>query len=187
MESSIHLAYLIEIAVVLNFALRELNIKDLISIKIDTENKIKNINQSDSVTGNPVKNSSNRLQALIYAKPPYEEDGSTVHVWSNCYLRVCYKWATTKKASIASAISIVVNVVVLYIIVIFHANSYFYLFVFLITLTIIHPLVLLFSSNMIKKFLLGGDGEYGKIKELTDNLEKSAKESQVSEPNINFE
>ena len=180
---SIHLAYLIEVAIILNFALRELNIKDLTSIRTKTENQIKSINKSDSITGNYVKNCSKRLQALIYGESSYTEDGSKVKVWDSNYLRICYKWVTTKKALIFSAISIITNIIVLYVIVVFHAEEWFYWFLLLITITIMHPLILLFSSNKIKDFLLGRDGEDGKIKKLTVNLEKSVKEKEESEEN----
>lgn len=183
---SIHLAYLIEIAIILNFALRELNIKDLINIRIGTEKRIKEITKSDEIIQNYVKNCSVRLRILIYGGSSYLEDGVKVDVWNNNYLRWCYIWITTKKASIFSAVSIIINIIVLYIIVIFHCDEWFYYFLSLITITIIHPLVLVLSSNKIRDFLLSENGSVGKIQELINNLTKSVKESEKEDANIKF-
>lgn len=181
----IHLAYLIEVAIILNFALRELNIKDLINVRIETEKRIKSATKSDTIDEVHIKNYIRRLKALIYATPPYKEDGVKINVWDSYWLRVCYWWITTKNASRVSAVSIVINILILYVIVVFHSTQYFYYFLALITLTIIHPLILIFLSNKIKSYLLGEDGGDGKINKLFNHLSKSIKEQEERE-RLNF-
>jgi len=183
----IHLAYLIEVAIILNFALRELNIKDLISVRRDTEEKIKLMTNSDTVDESHTKNCTKRIQALIYATPPHVENGAKVDVWSNSVLRWIYGWIIDKKALVLSAISIIINIIILYIIVISHSTQWFYHFLALITLTIVHPLILIFSSNKIKSFLLGDNGDNGKILELLNHLSKSIKEqAKVNNTTLKF-
>lgn len=181
----IHLAYLIEVAIILNFALRELNIKDLINVRIETEEDIKSETKSDTIDEVYIQNCIRRLKALIYATPPYKEDGVKINVWGSNILRLIYGWIIGKKASIFSAVSIVLNIILLYVIVVFHSTQYFYYFLALITLTIIHPLILIFLSNKIKSYLLGKDSNDGKIDELFNHLSKSIKEKQASKK-LNF-
>lgn len=173
----IHLAYLIEVAIILNFALRELNIKDLINVRIKTEKRIKSETKSDTIDEVYIQNCIRRLKALIYADPPYKEDGVKINVWDSNILRLIYGWVIGKKALIFSAVSIVLNIILLYVIVVLHFTQYFYYFLALITLTIIHPLILIFLSNKIKSYLLGKDSNDGKINELFNHLSKSVKES----------
>lgn len=181
----IHLAYLIEVAIILNFALRELNIKDLINVRTKIEEKIKTETKSDIIDEVYIKNCIRRLNALIYATPAYKEDGVTINVWDSTILRLIYGWIIGKKSLIFSAASIVLNIILLYVIVVFHSTQYFYHFLALITVTITHPLILIFSSNKIKSYLLGKDSNDGKINELFNHLSKSVKEKKENKK-LNF-
>ncbi len=173
-----HLVYLIEVAIILNFALRELNIKDLINSTRAAQNEAnKIIKLNNSVY---CKDRYDKLMTLIQGKRSFKDsDGSPVTVWDNGILCCLYFWIISGIANKISAFSIVLNIAILFWITFNHDNAdwVFYIFSAIIGLTIFHALVLIFSTNSIASYLLGKDNQDGKVAQSYKDLERCVKEN----------
>lgn len=171
--NTFHLVYLIEVAIILNFALRELNLKDLNNLingaKNDAEDSIRLSNDVYC------KDRYNKLVALIQGKRKCKDsDSSIIIVWNSRFLCNLYNWVRSGYAYHISGFSIILNIVILFYITISNNNTVwvFYTFLALITATIIHSLFLIFFTDNIKKYLAGKGEEDGEVVKLFKDLKK---------------